>query len=50
MPDFMPKTKVEHGGKIDTGSLPMTDAVRKVATEYEEKLRQAIVDGGQKKP
>ena len=50
MPEFMPKTKVEHGGKIDTSGLPMTEAVRKVATEYEEKLRQAIVEGGQKKP
>ena len=50
MPEFMPKTKVEHGGKIDTTGLPMTEAVRKVATEYEEKLRQAIVEGGQKKP
>lgn len=49
MPEFMPKTKVEHGGKIDTGSLPMTDAVRKVATEYEEKLKAAIVEDGKKK-
>ncbi len=50
MIEFQPKTKVEHAGKIDTTGLPMTEAVRKVATEYEEKLRQAIVEGGQKKP
>ncbi len=50
MPDFMPKTKVEHSGKIETDGVALSPTVRAVATEYEEKLRQAIVEGGQKKP
>ena len=50
MPDFMPKTKVEHSGKIETDGIALSPTARAVATEYEEKLRQAIVDGGQKKP
>ncbi len=50
MPDFMPKTKVEHTGKIETDGVALSPAARAVATEYEEKLRQAIVEGGQKKP
>ena len=50
MPDFMPKTKVEHSGKIETDGIALSPTARAVATEYEEKLRQAIVEGGQKKP
>jgi hypothetical protein len=50
MPDFMPKTKVEHSGEIKTDGAPLSPAARAVALEYEEKLRQAIVDGGQKNP
>ena len=49
MSDFMPKTKVEHSGKIETDGIALSPTARAVATEYEEKLRQAIVEGGQKK-
>mgnify|MGYP001588212669 CR=1 FL=1 len=48
--EFGNRSKVEHAGVVVTSPVPMTEAVRKVATEYEEKLRQAIVEGGQKKP
>lgn len=48
--EFGNRSKVEHAGTIVAAAVPMTEAVRKVAVEYEEKLRQAIVEGGQKKP
>ena len=50
MPDFMPKTKVEHSGKIETDGAVLSPAARAVVTEYEEKLRQTIVEDGKKKP
>lgn len=50
MPDFMPKTKVEHSGKIETEGAALSPEARAVAIEYEDKLRKAIVEGGQKKP
>ena len=50
MPDFMPKTKTESTIKIETDGTAMSPAARAVALEYEEKLRQAIVDGGKEKP
>jgi hypothetical protein len=50
MPDFMPKTKVEHSGKIETDGVALSPAARAVATEYEEKLKLAIVEDGKKKP
>lgn len=46
--EFAPKTKIEM--KVESSGPSMSDAARAVATEYEEKLRQAIVEGGQKKP
>ena len=48
--EFGNRIKTEHSGKIETDGVPLSPAARAVATEYEEKLRQAIVEGGQKKP
>lgn len=45
MPEFMPKSKVEHGGKIETQDTTTSEAVRKVTDEYEDKLRKTIADG-----
>lgn len=42
MPEFMPQTKITLGGKIETSDTSVTDAVRTVTHEYEEKLRDAI--------
>lgn len=49
MPDFMPKSKVEHGGKIATHDVTGDEAVNKVVTEYEAKLRETIVQGRKNK-
>lgn len=48
--EFSTKSKVEHGGKIETDGAALSPTARAVALEYEERLRQAIVEGGQKKP
>lgn len=47
--EFAPKSKVEHGGKIETQDTTTTEAVQAVVTEYETKLREAIA-AGHKKP
>lgn len=49
MPDFMPKTKVEHAGKIELQDTPATEAAKKLGREYEEKLRGVIAEGAKKK-
>lgn len=48
--EFGNRSKVEHAGVIATTPVPMTEAARRVALEYEEKLRAAIVEDGKKKP
>lgn len=48
--EFSTKSKVEHEGKVEVQDGSLSPAARAVAVEYEEKLRQAIVEGGQKKP
>lgn len=45
MPEFMPKSKIEHAGKIETQDTTTSEAVRKVTDEYEDKLRKAIAEG-----
>lgn len=44
MPEFMPKTKVEHSGSIATEG-GQTAAQRAIADEYEKKLREDIAKG-----
>ena len=48
MPDFMPKTKVEHSGRIDAGDGTTNDATEAVRIEYEKKLRATIAAGRKK--
>lgn len=45
MPEFMPKTKVEHGGKVQTEDVTQSEVAKKLAEEYEQKLRDSIVAG-----
>ena len=49
--EFVEKTKVEHSGKVETEESGMeTDrAIAAVTAEYEEKLRLAYLNGGEKK-
>lgn len=44
MPEFMPKSKVEHAGRIETSDTTTTDAARVLSKEYDEKLRQLIIE------
>lgn len=44
MEDFKPKSEVKHTGSIETTGT-QTTAARKVAEEYEEKLRETIAKG-----
>lgn len=48
MPAFMPKTKVEHSGKIDTASGAQTPETQKIAEEYEAKMKAAITEDAKK--
>lgn len=50
MPEFMPKTKVEHGGKIATEDVNQTAATQAVKEKYEKELRETIAAGVTKKP
>lgn len=44
MPEFMPKTKVTHDGKVQTEDVTGSEAARKVTEEYENKLRDTIAN------
>lgn len=45
MPEFMPKTKVTHDGKIETVDATASDAVKAVTDKYEKELRDTIAAG-----
>lgn len=45
MPEFMPKSKVEHGGKIETEDTTISAATKAVKDEFEKKLRDTIASG-----
>ena len=49
MHEFMPKGKVELSGRIETQDVTANEAAKAVATEYEGKLRETIVQGRKKK-
>ena len=48
--EFGNRTKVEHAGKIETSMTPASEEQRKIASEYEERLRQSIVEKGKETP
>lgn len=50
MPEFMPKSKVEHAGKIEMGDGELTPEARAIGKKYEEELRASIVAGRLNKP
>lgn len=51
MPEFQPKQKVEHSGKIEAGATPeATAAVRDVVARFETELRDTITKGIKAKP
>lgn len=43
MPDFMPKTKVEHGGTIKTEDVTQPEAVKAVVDKFHDDLKAAII-------
>jgi len=43
MPEFMPKTKITHDGKIETNP-EQSAAARAIADKYEKDLRKTIAD------
>lgn len=45
MPEFMPKSKVEHGGKIQTEDTNQTEVQKAIKDKYEKELRESIVAG-----
>lgn len=47
MPEFMPKTKITHDGKIETNP-EQSAAARAIADKYEQDLRQSIADSHKK--
>ena len=49
MPEIMPKTKLELGGKLETHDVTASEAARAIATKYEEELKQTIAAGRSKK-
>lgn len=49
MPEFMPKTKLELGGKIETQDVTASEAAKAVALKYEEELKQTIAASRTKK-
>lgn len=50
MPDFMPKSKVEHSGTIEGMEGAGTETLRALADEFEEKMKAALIAGIQAKP
>lgn len=42
MPDFMPKTKVEHSGKIQHENLPLTPEQQMAVKAYEDEMKKQI--------
>ena len=49
MPEFMPKSKVEHSGKIETEDTTAPDAVKKVVEKFHEDLKATIIAGRKQK-
>lgn len=41
MPDFMPKAKLEHSGKVET-TLGVSEEAKQIAARYEEEMKGAI--------
>lgn len=48
--EFATKQKTEHSGKIETPTGKDDEAIKQLGLEYEEKLRQAIVEERLKQP
>jgi len=48
--EFALNSKIELGGRIETADVTTTEAMRKVALEFEEKLKGAIAAGVKKAP
>ena len=43
MPEFMPKAKVELGGRLDIQDVTGSEEAKRIKEEYEEKLKDAII-------
>lgn len=44
MPDFIPKTKLEHSGKLEVGTPLQSDQARRVAEKYEKEMKAVIIE------